>query len=150
MDQAKTIQRNWIIQKMRKMVSDIPLEFWWYYPSDPDRYWSIFYLAEEIENLRKEAQALKAIRESMGSQDFAQKVFDKVFQDDIIRLRDMEDIWKTRKPPEPLSFSPLHEEAIAVESTISSDEQKIWSVVEDFAVFKDRYCNISGNFDYLT
>jgi ubiquitin-like 1-activating enzyme E1 B len=77
----------------------------------------------------------------MGSEDFAQKVFNKVFQDDIIRLRDMEDMWKTRKPPEPLSFSPLYEEAIAVESTVSSDEQKIWSLVEDFAVFKDRYSN---------
>jgi ubiquitin-like 1-activating enzyme E1 B len=75
----------------------------------------------------------------MGSEDFAQKVFDKVFQHDIIRLRDMEDMWKTRKPPEPLSFGPLHQKATAVESTISSDDQKIWSLAEDFAVFKDRY-----------
>lgn len=81
----------------------------------------------------------------MGSEYFAQKVFDKVFRDDIVRLRDMEDMWKTRKPPEPLSFGSLQEEAIAVESAISSNDQTIWSLVEDFAVFKDRYSITSVN-----
>ena len=78
------------------------------------------------------------IRDSMGSDDFAQKIFNKVFTDDIIRLRGMEDMWKTRKTPEPLSYETLREEAKAVDSTIPSDDQKVWTLVENSAVFQDR------------
>ncbi|PGH36233.1 ubiquitin-like 1-activating enzyme E1 B [[Emmonsia] crescens] len=99
--------------------------------------------AEEIANLQREAQALLSIRRSMGSDDFAEKVFNKVFNEDIDRLRKMEDMWKTRKPPQPLSFDPLQQEATAVDSTISSDDQKVWSLVEDFAVFKDSLGRLS-------
>ncbi|PGH04304.1 hypothetical protein AJ79_07152 [Helicocarpus griseus UAMH5409] len=93
--------------------------------------------AEEIANLQKEAQALLAIRNSMGSDDFAEKVFKKVFHDDIERLRKMEDMWKTRWPPQSLSYEPLQEEATAVNPSICSDDQKVWSVAEDFTVFRD-------------
>ena len=58
--------------------------------------------AKEIENLRKESQALKRIRESMGSEEFPRLVFNKVFKEDIERLRSMEDMWKTRRAPERL------------------------------------------------
>lgn len=81
------------------------------------------------------------IRESMGSDNFAQKVFDKVFKADIHRLLSMEDMWKLRKAPEPLDFDKLKEEAAAVDSTISSDDQNVWAEVEDFAVFRDRLGN---------
>jgi ubiquitin-like 1-activating enzyme E1 B len=93
--------------------------------------------AAEIANLRKEAQALKAIRNSMGSDDFAEKIFTKVFIDDIVRLRDMDDVWKSRKAPEPLSFGTLNEEAKSVPEDIPQEDQKVWSLSEDLAVFKD-------------
>ncbi|WEW56879.1 E1 ubiquitin-activating protein uba2 [Emydomyces testavorans] len=93
--------------------------------------------AEEIEKLRQEAQALKEIRNSMGSSDFSKKVFDKVFAQDIVRLRGMEDMWKNRKAPEPLSYDSLENEATLVDSLISTHDQKTWTLVENFAVFKD-------------
>lgn len=99
--------------------------------------------AQEIENLRKEAQALKEIRQSMGTSDFASKVFNKVFKDDIERLRTMEDMWKTRKPPQPLSFDELQEQSKPIESTVSSADQKVWSQAEDFVVFKDSLDRLS-------
>ncbi|EEH48926.2 E1 ubiquitin-activating protein UBA2 [Paracoccidioides brasiliensis Pb18] len=99
--------------------------------------------AEEIANLQKEAQALLSIRQSMGSDDFAEKVFNKVFNEDIDRLRKMEGMWKARRPPQPLSFGPLQQEATAVDSTISSNDQKVWTLVEDFAVFKDSLGRLS-------
>jgi ubiquitin-like 1-activating enzyme E1 B len=99
---------------------------------------NIIILAVEIENLRREAQALKDIRESMGSDDFPQKVFNKVFQDDIERLRGMEDMWKTRKPPEPLDYNALQEKATGIEASISQNDQKVWTMEEDLVVFKDR------------
>lgn len=95
--------------------------------------------AAEIANLRKEAQALKAIRESMGSPEFYQKVFDKVFKEDIERLRGMEDMWKTRKAPEPLDLEKLQQESSSIEPIVSVNDQKVWSLAEDFVVFKDRF-----------
>ncbi|EEA28782.1 E1 ubiquitin-activating protein uba2 [Talaromyces marneffei ATCC 18224] len=99
--------------------------------------------AEEIENLRREAKALKAIRESMGTEGFAQKVFDKVFKEDIERLCAMEDMWKTRKPPTALNYESLQERASSVEATISQNDQKVWTLEEDFAVFKDSLHRLS-------
>lgn len=96
-------------------------------------------IAEEIANLRKEAQALKEIRQSMGSTEFSRKVFEKVFKEDIDRLRGMEDMWKSRKPPEPLDFDKLEEESSSIETTVSNNDQKVWSLAEDFVVFKYRY-----------
>lgn len=75
----------------------------------------------------------------MGSEGFAQKVFDKVFKDDIERLRAMEDMWKTRKPPIALNYDSLQEKASSVEAAISKNDQKVWTPEEDFAVFKDRW-----------
>ncbi|KAE8377022.1 hypothetical protein BDV26DRAFT_264508 [Aspergillus bertholletiae] len=105
--------------------------------------------AEEIANLRKEAQALKEIRESMGSPEFAHKVFAKVFTADIERLRSMEDMWKTRKAPEPLDFEKIQEEALSIEPTVSSNDQKVWTVAEDFVVFKDSLERLSKRLEML-
>lgn len=98
---------------------------------------------QEIENLNKEAHALKAIRESMGSNDFSLSVFNKVFKEDIDRLKSMEDMWKSRKPPLPLDYDTVQAEASAVESAILFNDQKIWEKVENFAVFKDSLRRLS-------
>ncbi|KAL4990124.1 hypothetical protein BDW68DRAFT_155100 [Aspergillus falconensis] len=98
---------------------------------------------EEIENLRREARALKGIRQSMGSSEFAQKVFDKVFKDDINRLRGMEDMWKTRKAPKPLDFEKLERTLSTVEPGVSFKDQGVWTVSENLAVFKDSLDRLS-------
>lgn len=85
---------------------------------------------------------MKNIRQSMDSPDFARKVFEKVFTEDIDRLRGMTDMWKSRKPPESLDFDKLNEESSSVEAAISCNDQKVWSVAEDMAVFKDRFAYI--------
>ncbi|KAL4961742.1 E1 ubiquitin-activating protein ubaB [Aspergillus stella-maris] len=93
--------------------------------------------AKEIENLKEEAIALQKIRQSMGSPEFTRKVFEKVFKDDITRLRGMEDMWKTRKAPEPMDFDKLEEAMSTVESAISLTDQRVWTLAENLAVFKD-------------
>lgn len=95
-------------------------------------------IAKEIENLRKESQALNNIRQSMGSEDFAHKVFDKVFKDDINRLRSMDDMWKTRKPPNALDFDSLSLKADGINTSVAQQDQRIWSEAENFMVFCDR------------
>ncbi|KAK4983734.1 E1 ubiquitin-activating protein uba2 [Elasticomyces elasticus] len=105
--------------------------------------------AQEIENLRTEAAALKKIRLSMGSADFPRLVFEKVFTTDIERLRSMEDMWKTRQPPDPLSFSELSTSAASVPADIASRDQKVWSLAENFDVFKRSLKTLSTRLDEL-
>ena len=82
---------------------------------------------------------LQKIRKSMGSPDFARQVFDKVFKDDIVRLRSMGDMWKDRKTPIPLDFDIMVKEANSIDSDISKQDQRIWTNGENFMVFCDRY-----------
>ena len=109
------------------------------------------YVAQEIENLRKEAQALQSIRLSMGSDDFPRKVFEKVFKHDIERLRSMEDMWKTRKPPTSLDYDAL--EKLVQESdippSIARQGQQAWTEAENFAVFSESLNRLSDRFQNL-
>ncbi|KAL5521190.1 hypothetical protein ACEPAG_9113 [Sanghuangporus baumii] len=81
--------------------------------------------AQEIANLRKEAQAFAVVRKALRSDpspngtiingegaggrpvDAAQLVFDKVFNSDIRNLLSMGDMWKNRAPPTPLDFDSI-------------------------------------------
>lgn len=96
--------------------------------------------AEEIGELKKESEALKKIREAVGSAEFPQLLFDKVFKADIERLRSMEDMWKSRQAPQALDYRTLMEqasEAIASKDAILQDGQKVWTLEESLVVFND-------------
>jgi ubiquitin-like 1-activating enzyme E1 B len=99
--------------------------------------------AGEIENLRKEAQALLRIRESMGSDDFTERVFDKVFNEDIERLRKMEDMWKVRRPPEALGYNDLKLESATIGPSICRIDQRAWTKPESFIAFADSLQRLS-------
>ncbi|RDL37331.1 Uncharacterized protein BP5553_04764 [Venustampulla echinocandica] len=96
--------------------------------------------AKEIEKLRQESQALKNIKQAMGTPSFPQLLFDKVYQDDINRLRSMEEMWKSRRPPQSLSYAKIIEPAVDVETRkeqILKAGQRIWNLEENAIVFKD-------------
>ncbi|KAL9017072.1 MAG: hypothetical protein Q9185_005583 [Variospora sp. 1 TL-2023] len=102
--------------------------------------------AAEIQNLRKEAEALKQIRQSMGSDEFPRKIFEKVFTDDINRLRSMQDMWKTRQPPEPLDFDAASKSSAssgAVGESVAKRDQETWTMAENFSVFCDSLRRLS-------
>ncbi|KAL8883493.1 MAG: hypothetical protein Q9192_007138 [Flavoplaca navasiana] len=102
--------------------------------------------AAEIENLRKEAHALKEIRQSMGSDDFPRKIFEKVFTDDINRLRNMEDMWKTRQKPTALDFETVSKSSASggeVGDSVGSRDQDVWNLAENFTVFCDSLRRLS-------
>ncbi|KAF2094781.1 hypothetical protein NA57DRAFT_60199 [Rhizodiscina lignyota] len=105
--------------------------------------------ANEIANLREEAAALKRIRESMGSEDFPRLVFEKVFTEDINRLRSMEDMWKMRKPPEALDFNKLSHEALGAGPAVAQQDQTTWTLAENFAVFADSLKRLSDRLEEL-
>lgn len=96
--------------------------------------------------MKKESEALKAIRESIGSEKFPQLLFDKVFKSDIERLRSMEDMWKSRTPPQALDYETLMgqaTEAFASKQAIIEDGQKVWSLEESLVVFNDSLDRLS-------
>ncbi|KAF2856430.1 ubiquitin-activating enzyme E1 3 [Plenodomus tracheiphilus IPT5] len=103
--------------------------------------------ANEVANLQKEAHALKHIRESMGSEEFPRKVFNKVFKEDIERLRSMEDMWRTKRPPEALDYEALEQDALGVGNAVAQQDQVTWSVAENFAVFVDSLRRLSNRLE---
>ncbi len=102
--------------------------------------------AKEIAELKKEAEELRKIRESVGTDNFAQMLFEKVFDADINWLRSMEDMWQSRKPPEPLKYKEVMtraSEAIAAKNSILLDDQRAWSLEENLVVFIDSLDRLS-------
>ncbi|KAI5925527.1 SUMO-activating enzyme subunit uba-2 [Camillea tinctor] len=102
--------------------------------------------AAEIEELKKESEALREIREAVGTDKFPQMLFDKVFSKDITRLLSMEEMWKSRKPPEPLKYETVMaqaSEAIASKDAIIEDGQSVWSLEQNLVVFNDSLDRLS-------
>lgn len=104
---------------------------------------------EEIKSLRKEAAALKEIRQAMGSKEFPQRVFDKVFTEDIKRLQGMEDMWKSRKMPQALDFAELIKEAAQTPPTVADQDQRTWNIAENVAVFNSSLTRLSNRLEEL-
>ncbi|KAI1432142.1 hypothetical protein GGR50DRAFT_689182 [Xylaria sp. CBS 124048] len=102
--------------------------------------------SQEIAELKKESEALRKIRESVGTEQFPQMLFEKVFNKDIARLRLMEDMWKSRNPPEPLQYESVMRqaaEASAAKDSIIRDGQKVWTLAENLIVFNDSLARLS-------
>lgn len=60
-----------------------------------------------------------------------------MFKRDIDRLLSMEDMWKSRKPPTPLDHAKVVKEAQNLEPEIAQEDQRKWSLAENYAVFAD-------------
>ncbi|KAL1304035.1 hypothetical protein AAFC00_000473 [Neodothiora populina] len=105
--------------------------------------------AIEIENLRQEAQALQKIRSAMGSEDFPRQVFDKVYTQDVERLKSMEDMWRTRKAPTALNFDELLPQSESVSPDIANQDQRTWTIAENVAVFNSSLNRLSARHEEL-
>ncbi|KEZ46093.1 hypothetical protein SAPIO_CDS0942 [Scedosporium apiospermum] len=102
--------------------------------------------AQEIEELRRESAALRKIRNSVGTPEFPQMLFDKVFYTDIERLRSMEDMWKSRKAPDAVKHDDLlskASEALAAKDSLLHDGQRVWTLEESLVVFRDSLDRLS-------
>ena len=89
----------------------------------------------EVASLMEEARALKALREAMTKEEFPELVFRTVFEKDIIKLKSMKEMWKSRKAPEILDFTEVSQESSAVDKNIASQDQRVWTLAENFAIF---------------
>jgi ubiquitin-like 1-activating enzyme E1 B len=73
-------------------------------------------------------------------------LFTKVFDLDIKRLRSMEDMWKSRKPPEPLDYDHLLSrctEALKNKESLVRDGQMVWSLEDSLVMFNDSLDRLS-------
>ncbi|CAK3991182.1 Ubiquitin-activating enzyme E1-like [Lecanosticta acicola] len=93
--------------------------------------------AQEVAKLKEEAEALKKVRNLLGKDEFAQEIFNKVFHDDIERLRSMSEMWQSRTPPDSLRF-----ESVCIDSnpakqgeTLAAQDQAVWSLQDNLKVF---------------
>ncbi|KAJ1659949.1 E1 ubiquitin-activating protein uba2 [Dispira simplex] len=92
--------------------------------------------ASELEALQKENFSLKRLRGNMQSNDFAKRVFQKVFGDDINRLLTMDEMWATRQRPVPLNFDDYPQDLADTNQFLpGSNEQQVWSVTECIVIF---------------
>lgn len=99
--------------------------------------------AKEIEELKKEAEALKKIRESVGTDGFPGMLFDKVFNADIKRLCSMEEMWKSREKPTPLDYEVLKPTLPKIDEAFLEDGQNKWSLEENIAVLESSLDRLS-------
>ncbi|TFK97644.1 hypothetical protein BDV98DRAFT_607348 [Pterulicium gracile] len=70
--------------------------------------------AQEIANLRKEAQAFRTVRAALRSpneqgSNAARMVFQKIYNSDIRNMLSMTDMWRARTPPQPLDYDAILE-----------------------------------------
>ncbi|KAL7750578.1 E1 ubiquitin-activating protein uba2 [Sorochytrium milnesiophthora] len=104
--------------------------------------------AEEIAKLNAEATALKRLRSAVGTPEYAELVFTKIFKQDIERLLSMEDMWATRTPPTPLAWETLagadaeHPEG----ETKVQREQRALSLAESFQLFRQSLTTLGDRF----
>lgn len=88
----------------------------------------------------------------MGTPEFPQLLFDKVFSADIHRLLSVEDMWKARKAPEPLKYETIMSQAQQLSTSaadIRVDDQRVWSLEENLVVFNDSLDRLSKRLDAL-
>jgi ubiquitin-like 1-activating enzyme E1 B len=95
--------------------------------------------AKEIAELKKEAEALRLLRDSLGAQNHTQMIFDKVYKKDIERLLKIDELWKTRARPKPLDPKAYKQIGALkdIQDAIAWD-QKCWTIENNIRVFKSR------------
>lgn len=66
----------------------------------------------------------------------AEKIFNKLFGDDIRYLLSMSDLWKKRTPPIPLKYGDFSSDAVVIaDASGSLPDQKVWNLRECTKVF---------------
>ncbi|EPX74392.1 SUMO E1-like activator enzyme Fub2 [Schizosaccharomyces octosporus yFS286] len=98
---------------------------------------------KEIEELARETAELAELRNSLVTDSNAfEKIFEKIYHRDIARLRAVPDMWTYRTAPTVLDLNELGQKAVHLSSPWL-DEQKIWTLEENFAVLKSSIQRLS-------
>lgn len=88
----------------------------------------------------------------MNDLDFVEKVFDRVFHHDILRLKEIKDLWNNRKEPVPLRYQQVGKGLIPTtghEQDAHISYYCVPALEESFEMFRFRYSNsqnVQNNF----
>ncbi|KAF2401521.1 hypothetical protein EJ06DRAFT_394826 [Trichodelitschia bisporula] len=104
--------------------------------------------ADEIKNLKGEAELLRQVVSHRDSDNFSKEVFTRVFSEDIKRLRDMKDMWKSRAPPTPLPSEFGEQEKLPEDGgdALTQQDQRIWSPWESYVAFDNSIRRLQKRF----
>ncbi|KAJ5714689.1 uncharacterized protein N7483_011870 [Penicillium malachiteum] len=120
----KTTTMIWIAQKRQTMVE------------------------KEMSDVERETMEIKEIRDSMGSEEYTNKVFVKVFKTDIEHLLSTETC--KEKKPQVLDWDKLSEESASLDPKIVEKiDQKEWTLPEAFLMFNDSLNRLSERLQEL-
>ncbi|KAK9475317.1 uncharacterized protein V1510DRAFT_408869 [Dipodascopsis tothii] len=103
--------------------------------------------AKEIANLLVEVQELNKVKETLGTAAFAENVFRKVYKVDIDRLLSMEEAWEHKKKPVPAEYEAVkaaRDELTTPGPAVAANDQAVWSLAENYAVFEDAVGRLSA------
>lgn len=80
----------------------------------------------------------------------AEKIFNKLFNDDIKYLLSMSDLWKKRAPPNPLQYGVFHNDG-SIESNLvgSARDQNVWTIRDCQNVFAASLADLQKQFSKL-
>lgn len=79
----------------------------------------------------------------------AEKIFNKLFYDDINYLLSMSNLWKNRTPPHPAKWDGLEEDGEAAPTDTVLRDQKVLSLTESAKVFAESISALKGEFEKL-
>ncbi|KTW27147.1 E1 ubiquitin-activating protein UBA2 [Pneumocystis jirovecii RU7] len=99
-----------------------------------------------INNLHTEKNFFKNIKDSIGNKDFPKRLFKKLYYDEIIELKSLEDISRILKTINPLSYEDLKLKSCAIDKERLKNGQLVWTIEENFHMFFSSLENLSKRF----
>lgn len=112
----------------------------------------------EIESKQINTKCLQGNVDRVSTRQWAQdsnydpeKIFNKLFFDDIKYLLSMSDLWKKRTPPTPQKYGVFDEDAANESSNLSgaNRDQKVWTLRECQSVFATSLAELQKEFEKL-
>ncbi|KAG5519230.1 hypothetical protein PMAC_002318 [Pneumocystis sp. 'macacae'] len=80
------------------------------------------------------------------NKDFAKKLFKKLYYDEIVELKSLEDISKILKIINPLSYEDLESKSYLIDQERLKNGQLVWTIEENFQIFLSSLENLSKRF----
>ncbi|EMR11277.1 hypothetical protein PNEG_00306 [Pneumocystis murina B123] len=90
---------------------------------------------EDMHDLYITKNIFKNIKDSIKDENFAEKLFKKLYFDDIIQLKSMEEISRILKTINPLSYEDLKSKSDTIDKERLKNSQLVWTIEENFYIF---------------
>ncbi|QSL64257.1 hypothetical protein MERGE_000413 [Pneumocystis wakefieldiae] len=90
---------------------------------------------EDIDDLYITNNIFENIKNSIKDENFSEKLFKKLYFEDIIQLKSMEEISRILKIINPLSYEDLKSKSDTIDKERLKNSQLVWTIEENFYIF---------------